>query len=355
MKVFHCDHCQNPVFFENTRCLRCGHALAFLPELDCIGSLEPAGEGLWWSPIPAAEGKTYRLCTNHDEGVCNWAVNSDDDNPLCFSCRLTRVIPDLSAPGNKEAWQKLEIAKRRMLYSLYRLRLPVRSKSEDAEKGLVFEFLADPADPSAAPVITGHANGLITINLKEADDAHREQHRVAMHEPYRTVLGHFRHEIGHYYWEVLLADGPRLEDFRAQFGDERADYSAALQRHYQQGGPSDWQERFISAYASSHPWEDWAETWAHYLHMVDALETAAATGLNLRPPKAQDPSLHIEPHGQPPSSFEGMVESWFPLTYVLNSLNRGLGLPDGYPFVLSATVIDKLRFVHDTIEQARDR
>jgi hypothetical protein len=324
-----------------------------LPDLENMGSLESLPDGLWGSPLPSAAGRTYRLCANRTEGICNWAVRADDANPLCRSCRLTRVIPDLSQAGHKEAWYRLEVAKRRLIYSLLRLRLPLMSKVEDAARGLAFEFLADLGDGSAQRVFTGHLDGLITINLEEADDARREQRRLQLHEPYRTLLGHFRHESGHYYWDTLVADSNRLEAFRALFGDERADYGAALQQHYAQAVPADWQARFVSVYACSHPWEDWAETWAHYLHMADALETAAASGLTVRPARPEDPSLKLDPQGAPLTSFERMIQSWFPLTHVLNNLNRGLGLPDSYPFVLSPAVIEKLRFVHETIETRR--
>ena len=85
--------------------------------------------------------------------------------------------------------------------------------------------------------------------------------------------------------------------------------------------------------------------------MTDTLETAAACGLSLRPPRADEPSLKRRPaDGQPRASFDRMIDDWFPLTYVLNNLNRGLGLPDGYPFVLSPPAIEKLRFVHETIK-----
>ena len=353
MRTFHCDHCQQQLFFENFVCVSCGARLAFLQDLQTIGSLDDAGEGIWRSPLPEARGRSYRLCANYAEhDVCNWALPSSDDDPLCRSCRLTRVIPDLSRPGHREAWYKLEVAKRRLVYTLLELGLPLRSKVEDPERGLAFEFLADPDDPAAPRPLTGHANGLITINLAEADDAERERRRLAMHEPYRTLLGHFRHEIGHYYWDVLIADSPRSEAFREMFGDEREDYAQALERHYQQGAPPDWQQRFVSAYASAHPWEDWAETWAHYVHMVDTLETAASCGLALRPRRADEPALQTDPRRGLPGTFEEMVEGWFPLTYVLNSLNRCLGLPDGYPFVLSDQQIAKLRFVHDTIAAA---
>jgi hypothetical protein len=263
------------------------------------------------------------------------------------------MIPDLSQPGHKEAWYRLEVAKRRLLYSLLSLGLPVVGKDDDPAHGLAFEFLADPGPgaAAAAPVLTGHQDGVITLNIAEADDAEREKRRLQLHEPYRTVLGHFRHEIGHYYWDRLVKDRDWIAGFRQRFGDERADYGQALDRHYRQGEPPDWPDHFISGYASSHPWEDWAETWAHYLHMIDALETAASCGLVLQPRRSDEPTLNpnvVLDGGRPPS-FDSTVESWFALAYVLNNLNRGFGLQDAYPFVLSPPVIEKLRFVHDVI------
>lgn len=355
MKVFRCDHCRHLVFFENVQCVSCAHPLAYLPDLGVVGSLEPAGEGHWRSPIPRAAGKVYRLCQNYtDHNVCNWAVPADDPNPLCQSCRLTRVIPDLSRSGHKEAWYRLEVAKRRLVYTLLALRLPLTGKAEAPDRGLAFEFLADPDDSAAPRVLTGHADGLITVNVAEADDAERERRRVQMHEPYRTLLGHFRHESGHYYWDRLVRDSDRLDGFRQAFGDERADYAAALARHHAQGPPADWPQRFVSAYASAHPWEDWAESWAHYLHMADTLETAAACGVSLRPPRPGDPELPAvpDPVDGRPEPFDELMAGWFPLTYLLNNLNRGLGLPDGYPFVLSAPAVEKLRFVHETVRRA---
>jgi hypothetical protein len=344
MKIFHCDHCEQLVFFENVQCVNCERALAYVPQLAELVSLEAAGENLWQSRA----GNTYRLCQNYSQhNVCNWALPADVPDPLCASCRLTRVIPDLNVPENKPAWYRLEVAKRRMVHTLMTLGLPLSTKTEDPDHGLAFEFLADPATPDAPAILTGHNDGVITISVAEADDAEREKRRLQMHEPYRTLLGHFRHEIGHYYWDRLLRDSDRLDAFRELFGDERRAYAKALQQHYEQGAPGDWQYRFISAYASSHPWEDWAESWAHYLHMTDCLETAAACGLALRPRRPDEPSLKAVPEST--RSFKRMIDAWFPLTYALNELNRGMGLADGYPFVISTPAIDKLRFVHETI------
>jgi hypothetical protein len=263
------------------------------------------------------------------------------------------VIPDLSVEGHHEAWHKLEVAKRRLLFGLIGLRLPVVDKSTDPSGGLAFEFLADPTDAAAPRVLTGHQDGVIRINIAEANDAQREQRRSILHEPYRTLLGHVRHEVGHYYWDRLVKGSERQEAFRLLFGDERRNYAEALQAYYQQGAPADWPQHYVSAYSSSHPWEDWAETWAHYLHMEDTLETAAACGLALRPRRRDEPSLSkmVESTSGVMESFERMIDNWFPVTYVLNNLNRGMGLPDAYPFVLSAAAIKKLHFVHETIAQ----
>ncbi len=354
MKVFHCDHCNQPVFFENTTCLACGHVLAYLPDLREIGSLERDGDR-WTSPLPSAAGRSYRLCRNYTEAdVCNWAITDDDDaEALCQACRLTRVIPDLSLAGRKEDWYRIEVAKRRLVYSLTGLGLPVVDRSRDPDGGLAFEFLADTINGiggSHTPVLTGHENGVIRINIAEADDAERERRRHALGEPYRTLLGHLRHESGHYYWTHLVQNTNRLDAFRELFGDERQDYAGALDTYYQQGPRLDWQKHFISAYSTAHAWEDWAETWAHYLHIVDTLETASACGLALKPARRDEPSFSSVPapeHGR--GAFDRMITSWFPVTYILNSLNRGMGLSDGYPFVLSPDAIDKLRFVHDVV------
>jgi hypothetical protein len=346
MKIYHCDHCQQLVFFENIRCVNCGHALSYLPDIADVGSLEPAGADLWRSPAPGAEGKAYRLCRNyHVENICNWAVPAADPDPLCRSCRLTRVIPDLSQPGRREAWYRLEVAKRRLIYGLLSLGLPVASKTEDPDHGLAFEFLADTPEASGV-VLTGHKEGVITLNVAEADDAEREKRRHQLGEPYRTLLGHFRHESGHYYWDRLIKESPQIDGFRTHFGDEREDYGKAMQRHYQKDAPADWPSRFVSAYASMHAWEDWAETWAHYLHMTDSIETAVGCGMSLRPRRKDEPALSPEPVLR---GFAQTIERWCSLTYVLNNLNRGMGLPDGYPFVLSPLAIEKLRFIHEVV------
>ena len=354
MKIFGCDSCGHVVFFESVRCTRCGHALAFLPDHAVMSALEPEGNAEtadhWRALAPLAAGGMYRLCRNSkDHAVCNWAIPCEDPNAYCRSCRLNHMIPNLSAPQTKEQWHRIEMAKRHLLYTLLGLGLPVETKAENPQAGLAFDFLQD--GPSSK-VFTGHDGGLITLNVAEADNPFREKMREQLGETYRTLLGHFRHESGHYYWERLVEGGPKLESFRSLFGDERASYEEACQRHYQNGPPAQWWDRYVSAYASMHPWEDWAETWAHYLHMLDGLDTARAHGLSIRPPTSSgspEPSLFMRRLNI--HSFDDLIGGWIPLTLALNSMNRSFGTGDCYPFVLTAAAIDKLRFVHGIVEE----
>ena len=244
-----------------------------LPDSRHVLALDEGATPGTWRESGRARGKTYKRCANFTlPALCNWLLPAHSPDALCTACNLNRTIPDLSVPDNGPLWFKVEAAKRQMIAQLMTLGLPIRRSEEPDDGGLAFDLLAPGAD--GAPLLTGHARGLITINILEADDAYRVKVREDMREPYRTLLGHFRHEIGHYYWDQLIAGGPWLEPFRQVFGDEQADYAQALQRNYEQGPPADWDLHFISTYASCHPWEDWAETWAHYLHMMDTLDTA---------------------------------------------------------------------------------
>jgi hypothetical protein len=352
MKLFECQNCGQLLYFENTRCERCGQVLGYLPELTVLSALEPEG-GERWRPL-AVPAQHSRFCANAAHEACNWLVPADGPEHFCRACRLNRTIPDLDRPEAIVLWQRLEAAKRRLVYGLLRLGLPLASKALDPQAGLAFDFLADPPGPTDSKIMTGHAEGLITINLAEADDAERERRRQDMAEPYRTLLGHFRHEVGHYYWERLVRDLAPAEPFRELFGDERQDYGDCLAAHHANGPPPDWQEHFVSGYASAHPWEDWAETWAHYLHLVDTLETAHAFNLRARPDAGGDPALAIsadfDPYCDP--GFDALVRTWLPLTYAVNSLNRSMGQPDLYPFALPPAVLAKLRFVHDVVAAA---
>ncbi|KVM61659.1 hypothetical protein WJ59_27615 [Burkholderia gladioli] len=352
MKTFHCGNCGQLVFFENVRCEHCEAPLGYLPEVGEVGAFEiDASSGQWRSLHPSVAGQLYRPCHNYSvENVCNWMVPADSPASYCESCALTETIPDLSNPDNRPLWYRTEAAKRRLVYTLTMLGLPVESRLLAPERGMSFAFKAA---TESEPVMTGHANGLITLNLAEADDAERERVRAAMHEPYRTLVGHFRHEIGHYYFDRLIVGSAWQEAFRERFGDERADYQAALDAHYQNGAPAGWEDSYISEYASMHPWEDWAETWAHYLHMVDTLDTANACGLVLDPDDDSLPHLDDQTSVDE-ASFGNLMRRWFPLTYALNSLNRSMGVADAYPFALSPAVVAKLRFVHRVISATRE-
>lgn len=330
MKTFQCDHCHTPVYFENIRCLCCGSTLGIFPESYEVHSVAVGKGGV----LTGDNGKRYRFCRNSiDHGCCNQLVAEGDSSDICLSCRFTEVTPDLTFGANRILWARMEQAKRRLLFSLVKLGIPPVPKSPENAKGLAFRFLVD----NGQGILTGHENGVITITLAEADDATREARRQQMGERYRTLLGHFRHEIGHYYWDRLIADGGRLEAFRGAFGDERTDYQAALKAHYATAADDSWRSGYISRYASSHPWEDWAESFAHYLHMRDVVETSRAVGLI----RGTDMSERM--------SFMETKDAWLATSFRLNELGRSMGTGDLYPFVLSDAVIRKMEFIHDVI------
>jgi hypothetical protein len=320
------------VFFENTECLRCGQALGFGPDQLTMVSF--------------VEGGGPRHCASQALAACNWLVDTASDGPsqLCRSCQLTRTRPADGDLAALSAFADAESAKRRVVFQLLDLHLPLTSWA-DRPGGLGYDLLSS----NGTRVVTGHLDGIVTIDLAESDDPHREQIRQEMGEPYRTMLGHLRHETGHYYWSVLVEQVGRLDEFRALFGDEQADYGAALTRHYNEGPPAGWADRHVSAYATMHPWEDWAETFAHYLHIRDTLQTAAAFGMRIDVP---DIPLSAEPAVQVDHEpFESILADWLPLTYALNAVNRSMGRDDLYPFVLSPSVVEKLTWVHQTVAE----
>ncbi|MBJ3776875.1 zinc-binding metallopeptidase family protein [Acuticoccus mangrovi] len=346
MKRFYCNNCGNEVHFESTECVTCHQILGYEP---VSATMLATTRGEAWH---GSDGAEYNVCANMSAIGCNWLVPAGGPDTLCIACRHNHTIPDLSQPQNQERWRRLEAAKRRLFYSLLRWNLPLPMRQVDGDGGLAFDFLADTVNPdgSVTPVLTGHADGLITINIAEGDDAERERRRTDMGEPYRTLVGHFRHEIGHYYWDRLVRDGGPLDAFRALFGDERIDYGEALQRHYAEGAPFDWADNYISTYAAAHPWEDFAETFAHYLHMVDALETAHAYGLLVQPGYGSEPGEVMEnPYNI--TTIDALIAAFVPITVAMNAINRSMGQPDLYPFVLSRPVEEKLGFVHRLIHQ----
>lgn len=350
--------CERPVFFRNSLCLACNSALGYDPEAGEIKALQPGPAADTWKPYgQEGDSPLWRRCENFDSPAgCNWLVGSEDELTLCRACRLNRTIPQLDDEQNCQWWRLIEVAKRRLVSQLLKLGLPVKSKvDEDPERGVMFDFLRSPKE--GPRVMTGHANGLITLNLEEADDSIREKIRHDMHEPYRTLLGHFRHEIGHYYFDRLVAGTPWHEKFRNVFGDESQDYAAALKRNYEQGPAPDWAERHISSYASVHPHEDWAESWAHYLHVVDSLGTALGFGL-----RGEDVELDVEPftiddlydpEADDAKRFLLLINSWVELMTVLNELARSMGQHDFYPFVMSRPVLRKVQFIQLVVKDAR--
>ncbi|WPR74715.1 putative zinc-binding peptidase [Algoriphagus sp. NG3] len=344
MKIFECGNCGHPLYFENQSCEKCGYLAGYSDKLNNLLTFAPNQMQL----VSDRNGSTYKYCQNHEFGVCNWLIPIEDESTFCKACKLNHTIPDLSDQENFKKWQKLEIAKHRLIYQLGRLGLATPSKDDDAETGLHFDFISRQGNQK---IMTGHANGVITILLSEADSVHREQMRKQMSEPYRTLIGHFRHEVGHYYWDRLIATNEYLlGKFRDLFGDDRRDYGEALTTYYQTGAPANWQQNFISQYACSHAWEDWAETWAHYLHIMDMAETAYYYGLSVKPQikeKSVKGNFKFDPYAE--KNFSRIYKSWAPISFAINSLNRSMGVPDAYPFVVSGAVVKKMEFIHQLI------
>ncbi len=313
MSKLYCT-CGQTVYFDNHSCGNCGRALAFDPSTLRMQSEEWPGAGL-------------PFCGNRANAVqCNWL--SDSLGAYCLSCQLSRVIPTLGKIGNEAWWRQLEAAKRVLIRDLLRLGLPVQSGE------LSFEFMEDRRTNPLVDeefVLIGHRAGTITINAAEADDLFRESMRLKMGEPVRTLLGHMRHESGHYYFNVLL-DEQAKDAARVLFGDERADYETALAEHYQVGPRADWQSAWISPYASAHPSEDWAECWSHYLQIRAAIDVAEDEGWVVSSARAN------------------WYESGGALLRSINEFCRSLGLADAYPYVWNEPVRRKIDYIHRTLE-----
>lgn len=360
MRRYSCPNCGNEVHFQNTQCVNCSALLGYGPALDAMLAADPA-RGVF-----GQNDQARAACAKRAAISCNWLVPPSQgieggEAGLCASCARTTIIPDLSVPGNTERWAQLERAKRLLFYSIEKFNLPLESMGPDGKNALCFNLKGDQQafDGSIKPVLTGHENGLITINIAEADDDVREKNRTAMGEPYRTLIGHFRHEVGHFYWDCLIRDRGRCADFTAFFGDPAADYAAALKHHYQNCPPADWQNHHVSAYASAHPWEDFAETFAHYIHMIDALETAYAYTLTPQPIRAArvNGAPVIKATSLPENPYQirnwpSLVDAWIPLTVAMNAMSHSIGNHDFYPFVLTEAILEKLGFVHNLIRSA---
>lgn len=358
MKRLFCK-CGAEVFFDNLVCLSCGRDLAFDPTIGTLWSGEVRRDSRFYPHTPDGEIRPgFEVCQNRQSVVaCNWLISPQDKGQCqCIACRTTRTIPNLSLPKNSKRWRLLEAVKRQLFYTLLNLKLLDSSADSDKTPGLdknaraaspskvlQFDFLEDQRSHPSVDleyVLTGHNNGLITLNVAEADEGFLHLMKEQMGERYRTLLGHFRHEVAHYFWHIIIEEAGRLAVFRSVFGDERQDYDAALKAYYQKSAPLHWKSRYITPYASSHPHEDWAETWAHYLHMVDTLETAVSFGLSVYEPRRND--------------FDDWFSEWKRVAQVMNALNRSMGLAEPYPFTLSPVVQGKLRFIDEVVDDHYD-
>lgn len=340
MKIFQCGNCSHPLFFENYTCEKCGHLSGYRHNDRVMLTFAPLA-----SPyIGYDDGMSYKFCNNRSLGVCNWMIRTENNESYCAACQLNGRLPMDRNGDQFDSWQSLEIAKHRLIYQLQKIGLRLVSKIT-SEDGLSFDFVSKKTDPK---LMTGHNNGVVTILLEEADPVYREDMRQKMNEPYRTLIGHLRHEVGHYFWDRIVAnDSEVLNNFRAIFGDETVDYKESIKMYYKNISPVNWQKDFVSLYATSHPWEDWAETWAHYLHIMDMLETAYWFGMKVSPFNSDqgmngdayfDPYTHID--------FEEIVKTCIAITFAVNSINKSMGLQDIYPFVISDKVKQKMQFIH---------
>jgi hypothetical protein len=356
MKTFPCL-CNNTLYFENSRCLTCTREVGWCPVCKGIHALLPDDSGGYTCANPECNARLIKCHNYAVHDVCNRMVaapaaesSATGQQTLCDYCRFNETIPDLSVPGNAEKWYRLEVAKRRLLYALDELQLPYGTRAEGFPVPLSFDFKADQEvstswwrnSDGGEKVYTGHANGKITINIREADPVERERMRIELGEPQRTLIGHFRHEIGHYYWQ-LLVQGKDEAAFKALFGDhENPSYSEALQQYYAYGPAPDWRNRYISAYASMHPWEDFAETWGTYMDMISVLDTSENVGL-LR-------GEGLDPEG---TQLGAMVLKYLEIGMKVNEVNRAMGLMDILPEFFSEPVMQKMRYIHRLIRKAR--
>lgn len=343
MRLFSCKHCNNTLYFENSICLSCRNPIGFDSQQLRMLTIQKNKTDAFYTDIQSK--KTYKYCQNANEATCNWLIPASSISNFCVACELNRTIPPLTTTQNRERWHKIEIAKHRLVYSLLKLELPIKKKINNSVEGIAFDFTADHHTKS---VMTGHQSGLITINIKEADEAERAKHKYDLNEKYRTLLGHFRHEIGHYYWDLLIKNNPKqLKKFRELFGNETMNYEQSLRNYYSNPNKNT-SNHYISIYATSHPWEDWAESWAHYMHLMDTVETAFNFGIqldteslsarNITAPKISNP-YEIK-------KFIDIFNMWVPLGFAVNGLSRSMGHPEFYPFVISEEIIEKLSFIH---------
>ncbi len=347
MRDFSCAACGNTTYFDNRNCIKCGARLGFVTETKSLEALAPADGDNW--TLVADDDKRYRLCANAVADVCNWLIDASSADSFCRACRHNRLVPSAALPHTLAHWRSIATAQRQLFYSFLKWDLPAPTRQDNPAGGLLFDFLEDKhlPDGTIEKPMTGHNEGLITIRAAEAEDVERETLRAQMHEPYRTLLGHFRHEAGHFIWNQMVRDNGLIDQCREVFGNDGLDYCEALQRHYQNGPPVDWQTHFISEYASSHPWEDFAETFAHCLHIIDTLEMARSHEMRLSVCGEPVHEIAIDPYSE--TRFDILADLWVPLSITMNSLHNSMGERPLYPFILTSSVRAKLGFVHRII------
>lgn len=353
MKIYICSRCYNTLYFENTICLYCGAPVGFDASTMSFVTLVGGGNNVF-ADVLNTEIK-YAYCANAAYGTCNWLVPISRNSTFCLACELNKTIPDLFVTGNLAKWKRIEVAKHRLVYSLLRLNLPFSFVKSDLDTAISFEFIADLSTRNK--VITGYEHGNIRLNIDEADEAERLKHKLELGESYRTLLGHLRHESGHYFWEQLVRNSAFLGRFRLLFGDERIDYEQALKTYYEKELLVNWQNDFISPYATAHPLENWAETWAHYMLLMDTLETSYFFNIGIQRKISSHSQQMPMPISNDPyfvSDFQEIFDAWLSLTFAINSLNRSMGYDDFYPFVISPSVVRKLGFIHEICRKAMD-
>lgn len=276
-------------------------------------------------------------CVNRAQIDCNWRAARDKSH--CLSCDLTLTVPDLDEGQNIALWAEAEAAKRWALAGLMRWGYFIPTDGVDPPK---FRFLSERVTGGGSvKVVMGHTSGVVTINVQEADPAIREFRRQQMEERYRTMTGHIRHELGHALFARLTGLDGFLPAFRALFGDETQPYAPALKAYYGAGPRADFASTHLTAYASAHPHEDWAETFAHCLNLVDMLDSARAAGLT---------SYETDPYRD--SEAARVLLAAADVGIALNHVNRSMGMSDIYPFVFSGKTLEKLCFVHHWVRQA---
>ncbi|KAA5539180.1 hypothetical protein FYK55_24995 [Roseiconus nitratireducens] len=327
MRNFDC-RCGAALFFHSEQCVRCKSATAMCANCRQVAAVDDLNDGT----VQCSNCGTHmRFCGNRvQNAICNGGVRAESADALCRYCSLNQIVPDLSMPGNREKWLSIERAKHRVLYDVDRIGFPIITDAGDGRAILRFEFKSSTAEP----VTTGHTSGLITMNIAEADSVQREQTRVQFGEPQRTLVGHFRHELGHYFWDVCV-NPSRLDEYRQLFGDERnPDYVTAQQQYYSGGPPDDWWTTYVSEYATMHSWEDFAETFNAYLDMIAIVGTSAHFH-RLR--------VDADVDG---GDFQQLLTAYQDIGIVANELNRDMGMLDLVPEVFTPPVVQKMRFVH---------